>query len=178
MPPETGATFEENARRKALAAARATGLPALADDSGLSVDALDGAPGVRSARFAGEAADDAANRALLRERLRGTEPAPRTAHFTCALALALPDGTADVVHGMCAGRLLESERGTGGFGYDPLFVPDGHSRTFAEMSREEKETLSHRGRAILAARDPFTRRVQAWGEAREGRAGASRGPRS
>jgi XTP/dITP diphosphohydrolase len=174
LPEETGDTFEANARAKAIAAARATGLPALADDSGLAVDALGGAPGVRSARFAGPGADDLANRALLTARLRGAPPWARTARFICSLVLALPDGSSDAVEGTCAGRLLDRERGNGGFGYDPLFVPDGYDRTFAEMSREEKEALSHRGRAILAARDAFVQRIEAWTAARAEVAGPRR----
>jgi len=155
MPEVTGATFEENARLKARAAAAATGRIALADDSGLCVDALEGEPGVRSARFAGEDADDAANRRELLARLRGVDAARRTARFVCVLALATPDGRVDVVRGECEGRLLAAERGTGGFGYDPLFVPEGETRTFAEMSVAEKEDLSHRGRAIARARERF-----------------------
>jgi XTP/dITP diphosphohydrolase len=155
LPPETGETFEANATLKAVAAAAATGLPALADDSGLCVDALDGAPGVRSARFAGEGSDDAANRALLLRRLSNVDAARRSARFVCVLALSTPDGHVQLARGECAGGILGSERGSGGFGYDALFVPDGHRCTFAEMSVEEKETLSHRGRAIAAARRRF-----------------------
>ena len=157
MPEETGDTFEENARIKAVAVCEATGHPALADDSGLCVDALGGAPGVRSARFAGEGAGDAANRTLLRERMDTVEPARRGAKFVCALALAMPDGRMDVVRAECAGTILRVERGTGGFGYDPLFVPEGETRTFAQMSVAEKEELSHRGHAIRLAREKFAR---------------------
>jgi XTP/dITP diphosphohydrolase len=155
MPEETGATFEENASAKARAVCAATGLPALADDSGLCVDALDGAPGVRSARFAGEGAGDAANRAALLARMRHVDATARSARFVCVLALARPDGRVELARGECPGRLIAEERGTGGFGYDPLFVPDGETRTFAEMSIAEKATLSHRGRAITLARARF-----------------------
>lgn len=151
LPPETGDTFEENAAIKAAAAAAATGLPALADDSGLCVDALDGAPGVHSARYS-EAGGDAANRAKLLAALRGLEPARRGARFVCVLVLAYPDGAVRQARGECRGLIRESEQGTGGFGYDALFVPEGHTRTFAEMTVAEKEPLSHRGRAIAAAR--------------------------
>lgn len=155
LPPETGTTFEENARIKGRAAARASGLPSLADDSGLCVDALSGEPGVRSARYAGEAADPAGNRRRLLAAMRHVEAGQRTARFVCALCLAMPDGREDVVRGECTGRLLDAERGDGGFGYDPLFVPDGETRTFAEMSTGEKDPLSHRGRAIRLAREKF-----------------------
>ena len=155
MPPETGETFEANATAKAVAACAATGLPALADDSGLCVDALGGAPGVRSARFAGEDAGDSANRAMLLRGLAGVEIPRRTAHFVCVLALATPSGHVEIARGECRGTILTEARGSGGFGYDPLFVPEGHSRTFAEMSVEEKETLSHRGHAVVTARGTF-----------------------
>jgi XTP/dITP diphosphohydrolase len=145
---EDGDTFEANARKKAREIAAATGLPALADDSGLVVDALDGAPGVRSARFAGDSADDDANRVELLKRVNGVAEEKRTARFVCVLALALPSGEEMVVEGVCEGRILTEERGSGGFGYDPLFVADGFTRTFAEMTRAEKAALSHRGRAL------------------------------
>ena len=148
-------SFVENALAKARHASAATGLPAVADDSGLCVDALGGAPGVRSARFAGEAANDAANRAALRRALQDVADPRRRARFVCVLALAVPGGAVQLAHGECPGRILAAEKGTGGFGYDSLFVPDGHARTFAEMSVEEKESLSHRGRAIAGARESF-----------------------
>lgn len=161
VPAEDGATFADNARAKALHYARATGLPALADDSGLCVDALGGAPGVHSARYAGPDADDAANRRRLLAALAGR--ADRRAYFACALCLAEPAPGAAGDHalleaeGRCEGTLLEAERGSGGFGYDPLFVPDdarAGGRSFAELPREAKQALSHRGRALeaLAAR--------------------------
>ncbi|MCB9898973.1 MAG: RdgB/HAM1 family non-canonical purine NTP pyrophosphatase [Planctomycetes bacterium] len=146
---EAGATFAENAEQKARHYARATGLPTLADDSGLEVDALDGAPGVRSARFAGDEAGDAANNALLLERLAGVTD--RRARFRCVVSLVEGDGPALSAGGTCEGRILEEPRGDGGFGYDPLFVPDaGDGRTFAELSRADKRGLSHRGRALAA----------------------------
>jgi XTP/dITP diphosphohydrolase len=148
---EDGDTFEANAVKKALVTTAMTGLPALADDSGLWVDAIGGEPGVQSARYAGLGAGDAANRALLLRRLRGVAPERRTARFLCVLALALPDDGVQTCEGTCDGRILDAERGTGGFGYDPLFVPEGETRTFAEMSRDEKAELSHRGRALRAA---------------------------
>ena len=155
LPPETGDTFEANAALKARAAARAAGMPALADDSGLCVDALGGAPGIRSARFAGDGAGDAANRRELLSRLAGVPAERRTARFVCVLALAAPAGDVMLIRGECPGAVLEEERGNGGFGYDALFVPDGHARTFAEMSAGDKDAISHRGRAIAAARQPF-----------------------
>ena len=149
---ETGATFEENSAIKAIAAARATGLPALADDSGLEVDALDGAPGVFSARFAGPAATDADNRRQLLAELVARQSSPNpSARFRCVLTLAAPDGTIlGVWSGHVDGHLLASERGNGGFGYDALFVPTGHALTFAELSTAAKNQLSHRARAAAA----------------------------
>jgi XTP/dITP diphosphohydrolase len=146
---ETGETFEDNAKLKALAASPHYQGWVLADDSGLEVDALGGAPGVRSARFAGEKADMAANRALLVERMRAQEN--RVARFRCVLALAKSGEFARIFSGAVEGELIDAERGEGGFGYDPLFVPEGGTRTFAEMSAEEKHALSHRGRALRAA---------------------------
>lgn len=150
---ETGATFEENARLKALAAAAASGLPALADDSGLEVDALGGRPGVYSARYGGPGLDDAGRRRRLLAELEGVPPRRRTARFVCAIALARPDGTVAVARGICEGRILEAERGTGGFGYDPVFAPEGHDRSFGELSAEVKNRLSHRAKALAIARD-------------------------
>jgi len=151
---ETGATFEENSAIKAIAAARAGGSPALADDSGIEVEALGMAPGVHSSRFAGPDADDAANRARLLRDLAvagATTPGLRRARFRCVLTLARPDGSlAGCWSGSVAGYLLEEERGDGGFGYDPLFVPDGQHLTMAEIPAEEKNQLSHRARATAA----------------------------
>lgn len=145
-PEETGSTFRENALIKARATASATSLPALADDSGLCVDALGGAPGVFSARYSGKG--DAANRALLLERLAGEED--RRAHFSCAVALVFPDGREFVAEGRAEGTILHEERGTGGFGYDSLFWSDELKKTFAEADEEEKNNVSHRGRALAA----------------------------
>jgi XTP/dITP diphosphohydrolase len=152
---EDGATFEANAQKKAVELARATGLCALADDSGLEVDALGGAPGVFSARYAGEPPDYAANNEKLLRELAGKTN--RTARFRCVLALARPDGRVRFVDGRCEGKIIGALRGAKGFGYDPLFVPDGFSLTFAEMPAEEKNKISHRACALAAAR-------VAWGE--------------
>ena len=146
---ETGATFEENARLKAVAGSAHYDGWVLADDSGLEVDALGGAPGVRSARFAGEDADMAANRALLLERLREVRGKERGGRFRCVLALAKGGEVVQVFHGTIEGVITPAERGTGGFGYDPLFVPEGACRTFAEMAGAQKHSLSHRGRALV-----------------------------
>ena len=164
-PEETGTTFIENATLKADAAARGANLPALADDSGLCIDALDGAPGLYSARWAGPAKDFDGAMArvcgLLEER-GALAPDQRHAHFVAALVLAWPDGRAETVEGKVFGTILDAPRGTIGFGYDPLFLPDGYGRSFGEMSAQEKhgipvddgEALSHRARAfqILARR--------------------------
>ena len=152
---EDGDTFEANAAKKARTVALALGCWALGDDSGLEVTALNGAPGVFSARFAGPAADTAANNALLLERLAGV--ADRSARFRCAIALSTPAGDVDVVDGACSGRILCASRGCNGFGYDPLFVPDGHGRTFAELTAGEKHAISHRGRALVRARAAWWR---------------------
>jgi XTP/dITP diphosphohydrolase len=147
---ETGATFAENAALKARETARATGLPAISDDSGLCVDALGGMPGILSARWAGRHGDDEANLDLVLGQLADLPDARRGAHFACAAALALPDGTVEVVEGRLDGTLLRTRRGTNGFGYDPIFVPIGESRTTAEMTAAEKDAISHRGRAFRA----------------------------
>ncbi len=146
---ENGATFEENARIKAEAVARQTGLPALADDSGLCVDALDGAPGIYSARYAGDHGDDGENNALLLRNMEGQTT--RSCRFVCAMALALPGEGMRVVRGECEGTLLESARGADGFGYDPLFLYE-NGQTFAEMSECEKNKVSHRARATAEMR--------------------------
>lgn len=151
LPQELGETFEDNAVPKAHAAAAATNIPAVADDSGIVVRALGGAPGVRSARFAGEDATDEQNLRKLIEDMRGRDD--RSAAYVCALAFVEPDGTKRVFEGRCEGRLLETPRGDGGFGYDPVFVPDdlsGDERTMAELSAQEKDAISHRGRAVRA----------------------------
>lgn len=147
---ETGSTFAENALLKARAGTRACGLPCLADDSGLVVDALGGAPGVRSARYAGTQGDDEANlRRVLRD-MEGRDD--RTARFVCVAALTAADGRAWTAEGVLDGHLLREPRGTGGFGYDPIFVAEGHERTTAELSAVEKDAISHRGRAFRAIR--------------------------
>lgn len=150
---ETGATLVDNALLKATAIAAASGRVALADDTGLEVDALGGAPGVRSARYAGDGADDADNRGRLLEDLAraGVPDARRTARFRTVIALVDPDGAAVCFEGECRGTIARAERGSGGFGYDAVFVADdGDGRTFAEMAPDEKDALSHRRRAVDA----------------------------
>ena len=157
-PPETGVTFAENAILKAQNAAMRSGLPALADDSGLEVDALGGAPGVYSARYAGEGAGDEANRQRLIAELSRVPEAERTGRFRCAIAVALPDGTVETVEGSCEGRLITEPRGTEGFGYDPLFLLPGRGRTLAELPLAEKNRISHRAQATARAL-PVLRRM-------------------
>ncbi|MGA5563435.1 RdgB/HAM1 family non-canonical purine NTP pyrophosphatase [Streptomyces platensis] len=147
---ETGVTFAENALLKAHALARATGHPAVADDSGLCVDVLGGAPGIFSARWAGTHGDDQANLALLLAQLGDIADEHRGAHFACAAALALPDGTERVVEGALKGTLRHTPTGTGGFGYDPILQPLGDTRTCAELTPAEKNAISHRGQAFRA----------------------------
>jgi XTP/dITP diphosphohydrolase len=147
---ETGATFAENALLKARAMAAFTGLPAVADDSGLCVDALNAMPGVLSARWSGKHGDDAANLALVLAQLEDVPDDRRGAHFACAAALVLPAGREHVSEGTVYGQLTRAERGTNGFGYDPIFVPDSSQLTTAEMSSEAKDAISHRGRALRA----------------------------
>jgi XTP/dITP diphosphohydrolase len=147
---ETGVTFAENALLKAHAVAQATQLPAIADDSGLAVDVLGGSPGVFSARWSGRHGDDLANLQLLLAQLGDVPDEHRQAHFACAAALALPDGTEKVWFGQMPGRLIREPRGTNGFGYDPILVPDGDTRTSAELSPDEKNAISHRGKAFRA----------------------------
>ncbi|TDP96529.1 RdgB/HAM1 family non-canonical purine NTP pyrophosphatase [Labedaea rhizosphaerae] len=146
--PETGATFEENALAKARDAARETGMPAIADDSGIAVDALNGMPGVLSARWSGKHGDDDANLDLLLGQLGDVPDERRGAAFVCAAALVIPGVDEIVVRGEWRGTLIRERRGTGGFGYDPIFVPAGSAITSAEMSAEEKDAESHRGRAL------------------------------
>lgn len=145
---ETGLTFEENALLKARSVAAATGLPALADDSGLSVAALGGMPGVFSARWAGVHGDDGANLRLVLAQLSSVPDESRQAAFVCVAALALPDGTSWTSEGRCDGVVVRSPRGENGFGYDPIFVASGSTRTTAELSPEEKDAISHRGKAF------------------------------
>ncbi|MFF2088343.1 RdgB/HAM1 family non-canonical purine NTP pyrophosphatase [Nocardia sp. NPDC058176] len=146
--PETGATFEENAVAKARDGAVATGLPCVADDSGIEVDALNGMPGVLSARWAGVHGDDAANNALLLAQLGDVPDERRGASFVSTCALVLPDGTATVVRGEWPGTIAREPAGEGGFGYDPLFHPDGGPVSAAELTPAEKDAASHRGRAL------------------------------
>ena len=148
--PETGATFAENALLKAREAVRYTGLPAVADDSGLAVDALNGMPGVLSARWSGRHGDDEANTALLLGQLADVPDERRGAAFVCAAALVTPDGTERVLERDWRGAVIREKRGSNGFGYDPVFVPSGLERTSAELSPAEKDALSHRGQAFAA----------------------------
>jgi len=169
-PEETGATFAENALIKARAAAKASGFIALADDSGLCVNALGGQPGLHSARWSGPNKDYALAMRRLHNELNKVDPMnhpplaggsklrsnfgegsnspDKSAHFTCVLALAWPDGHTEIIEGRCEGTIIWPPRGTKGLGYDPVFVPEGHMRTFAEMESEEKHALSHRGKAL------------------------------
>ena len=157
---EDAPTFEGNAIKKARTLAQASGCWTLADDSGLEVEALGGAPGVISARYAGSEASTPANNAKLLRELAGVTD--RGARFRCVLALCAPDGRSWTVEGLCEGRMLESPRGANGFGYDPLFMPEGHSQTFAELPASVKNGMSHRGRALPRA-------VVEWGERLAGR---------
>jgi len=150
---EDGTTFEENALKKAREALAFTGLAALADDSGLMVDALDGRPGVYSARFAGEGAGDAANNLRLLEELSQVPEGQRQAAFVCVLAFVTPDGVEQVFSGKVTGRILINQQGEGGFGYDPLFLVDGFDRTMAELELQEKNRISHRGQALQQFRN-------------------------
>ncbi len=147
---ETGSTFEENALLKARAVAARTGLPAVADDSGLCADALNGMPGVLSARWSGRHGDDEANLRLLLAQLTDVPAGRRAAHFYCAAALVLPSGSEHVTEGAVYGWLTDAPRGTNGFGYDPIFVPDSAGVTTAEMSAADKDAISHRGKALRA----------------------------
>jgi XTP/dITP diphosphohydrolase len=152
---EDGSTFESNAIKKAVILAITTKLWTLADDSGLQVDCLNGEPGIRSARYAGEPVDYAANNLKLLKAMK--EVAVRTARFCCAIALSSPTGRSQVVVGKCEGRIIGENRGKEGFGYDPLFVPEGHDKTFAEMDNTLKNRISHRAVALGLA-------SEAWGE--------------
>ena len=148
--PETGATFAENALGKAREGAAHAGLLSVADDSGLAVDALNGMPGVLSARWAGKSKDDTANLQLLLEQLADTPDERLGATFVCAAALVTPGGAETVVEGRMPGRLVREPRGSNGFGYDPIFVPDGFELTNAELPPDEKDLISHRGKALRA----------------------------
>ncbi len=149
-PAETEPTFEGNALIKARAGLQATGLPSLADDSGLCVDALNGMPGVLSARWAGLAKDDVSNNRLLLEQLAEVPDDRRGAEFRCAVAFCRPGGAEDVVFGEMRGTIIRESRGSGGFGYDVVFVPEGETRTSAEMPADEKDQISHRGKSLRA----------------------------
>jgi XTP/dITP diphosphohydrolase len=152
LPEETGATYAENALVKARTAAALTGQLALGDDSGIEVDALGGAPGLYTARFGGPGLDDRGRLGLLLEKLRGVAPARRTARFRCVIAIAGPSRAEKVVEGVAEGLIAEAPRGSGGFGYDPVFFYPPLGRTFAELSDQEKASVSHRGLALEAAR--------------------------
>ena len=145
---EDRVTFEGNAVKKARSAAEATGLIAIADDSGLAVDVLGGSPGIFSARWSGKHGDDAANNALLLAQLADVPDEHRTARCVCAMAAVLPDGAEISGRGEMPGVILREERGDGGFGYDPLFLPDGEEQTSAELAPERKDAISHRGKAL------------------------------
>ena len=147
---ETGETFAENALLKAREICAFTGIPAIADDSGLCVDALGGMPGIFSARWAGTHGNDLANLQLLLAQISHVVPDRRTASFRCAAAIVMPSGAEEVVEGIMAGRVIDTPRGTNGFGYDPIFIADGYSITTAEMDSANKDAISHRGRAIAA----------------------------
>lgn len=147
---ETGSSFAANAMLKARAVCQATGLPAVGDDSGLCVDALNAMPGILSARWAGQHGDDRANLNLLLAQLAHIPAERRSAHFTCAIAYCDPDGREFIVEGEMPGRIIDTPRGTNGFGYDPIFVPAGQQLTSAEMTAAAKDTISHRGKALRA----------------------------
>jgi XTP/dITP diphosphohydrolase len=153
---EDGTTFEENAVKKAVSVARCSGKPALADDSGLEVAVLNNAPGTLSARYAGEPADDKRNIEKLLQEMRSI--GERRARFVCCVAFALPGHTVHVFHGYTDGSIGKEQRGSNGFGYDPVFYPSGSPRTFAEMTDDEKDAVSHRGRAL----DAFKRFIKHW----------------
>lgn len=160
---EDGATFDDNAYKKASFTAKVLGLPAMADDSGLVVEALDGAPGVYSARYAGEKASDADNIAKLLKEMKGK--ANRKAAFECVISLAVPSGPALTFEGRCEGEILEAPRGNDGFGYDPVFYCSTLGKTFAEASMEEKNRVSHRGKAVAQVAAEFDK-VLTWLEQR------------
>jgi len=169
LPPEGAHSYRENALEKARAVWRALGIPAIGDDSGLEVDALGGAPGVTSARFAGPDAGDAENNARMLAELDGLPPARRGARFRCVLALVEGAGREEVVEGTCPGTILDAPRGSEGFGYDPLFLPDGETRSFAELPHDVKNSISHRGRAVGALRAMLEARKRTAAPGRESR---------
>lgn len=161
---EDGDTFEANAVLKASVFAKETGLLTVSDDSGLEVDALGGAPGVYSARFAGEPGDDEANNALVLERLAGVPDEKRTARFRCVIALASPAGLLFTTEGHVEGKIAHGEHGDYGFGYDPLFIPEGYNNTFGELGRQVKDSISHRARALAAFMERFGEYIGRAGE--------------
>jgi XTP/dITP diphosphohydrolase len=161
---ETGSTYLENARLKAVAGAAALGVSSLGDDSGIEVDALGGRPGPRSARFAGEDPTDERNLQELIRALKGVPAAGRTARYRCVVLLAHPDGSEIQAEGVCEGTLIAKPRGSRGFGYDPIFVPAGWDQTMAELSDEEKDRISHRGRALRTLRELVGTPVASSGE--------------
>jgi XTP/dITP diphosphohydrolase len=163
-PDETGTSFRDNARLKAAAAAKASGLPAFADDSGLAVDALGGAPGIHSARWAGPSKDFAAAMQTIEDKLHAS--ANRRAHFVSALCVAWPDGHIEEFEARIDGTLVWPPRGTQGFGYDPMFLPDGHTRTFGEMDAEEKHGLPPRGKGLSHRARAFVMLAEACLDAR------------
>jgi XTP/dITP diphosphohydrolase len=165
---ETGGTYLENALIKGRVVSELTGLAALADDSGIEVDALDGQPGVRSARFSGPQADDERNNALLVARLAGVPPQGRGARYRCVAVLVTPDGVELDAMGTCEGRIALQPRGSGGFGYDPWFVPAGETRTMAELSAAEKDAISHRGKALRELDRQLTERLGLYTSGRKG----------
>lgn len=163
VPPfeieEDGKTFEENSLKKASEIMRVTGQPTIADDSGLMVDYLGGAPGVYSARFAGEQCDDEKNNMKLLSMLEGLTDVDRAAKFVSVITLMFPNGDTLVARGECQGRIIEIPTGENGFGYDPLFVPDGYDKTFAQLSSEEKNMISHRARALKKLEELLKERI-------------------
>lgn len=165
VPPfeieEDGETFEENSFKKASEIMKVTGQTTVADDSGLVVDYLGGAPGVYSARFAGEECDDAKNNQKLLKLLEGLSKEEKTAKFVSVITLIFPDGETIVARGECPGRIIETPTGENGFGYDPLFVPDGLNKTFAQLTDEEKNSISHRARALMKLEKLLTEREEA-----------------
>jgi len=156
---EDGDTFEENAIKKAVSVAKYTGKTAIADDSGLEVYALNGAPGTLSARFAGAGADDRKNLEKLLYEMRSISKRERRARFVCCMALALPDGSVSTFYGYSEGNIGPEPKGFNGFGYDPIFYPAGYSKTFAEMSDREKDAISHRGRALEKVRQYLRKKI-------------------
>lgn len=157
---ESGVTYLDNALIKARSICETTGLPALADDSGIEVDALDGAPGVHSARFAGPEADDEANNRKLADLLAATPRNKRSARYICVAVVVFPDGEEIAAYGTCEGMIAEEPRGEGGFGYDPWFIPFGGSRTMAELTPKEKHGISHRGKALRELAEKLPRHPQ------------------